>query len=250
MAKPNRKGRSNERFIHINASVWTSPAWGQLSPVARLAYVELLWRRRPHNNGDIPLSVRELGDKLNVSKDTAGRGLQDLAAWGFVAMEKRGMLAGPDGKRRSARWRLTEFATETKGATRDFEKLEAEARKLEAEAREARATEKALKREGAPQGHHRRTSGTHKAHLRDALNGNGDNEPLIGANQGRTESFKAHHRDSSHITSVEGFSTVAASAVGRPVLSLPASDQTSSLAIPSPPPAAGRPTQARKREHS
>jgi DNA-binding transcriptional regulator YhcF (GntR family) len=139
MARNNQKGRGRERFVLLHASVKTSPAWRVLSPVARLVYLELLWRHRPNNNGEIPLSVREPAEELLVSKTTTSRAFHELRRWGFIELEQAGTMAGPEGKRRAARWRLTEFPTETRGATRDFEKLEAQAR-------EYRAARKALGR--------------------------------------------------------------------------------------------------------
>lgn len=55
------------------------------------------------------MSARMLSEKLKVSRATAGRALQELAARGFIECIKKGGFNVKFGTGRSAEWRLTVY---------------------------------------------------------------------------------------------------------------------------------------------
>jgi hypothetical protein len=67
-----------------------SPAWKDLNAVERAIYLELTYRYNGSNNGRISYSARQAAEALNISKDTAARGLRSLEIHGFIVAEKRG----------------------------------------------------------------------------------------------------------------------------------------------------------------
>jgi DNA-binding transcriptional regulator YhcF (GntR family) len=101
-----------------------TPAWVSLDCVARCVYVELARRYAGagSNNGRIPLSLRELAEKLGVSKATAMRALKKLQNRGFVVLSKQGAFSMK--VRHATEWRLTEFRCDVTGnmATKDFQR--------------------------------------------------------------------------------------------------------------------------------
>jgi DNA-binding HxlR family transcriptional regulator len=118
MSKLKRKGKS--KFIMIEAYVKRSAAWKALTPIERNAYIEIKWRYDGTNNGRIGLGCRELGDEINMSRDTAARALDGLQEKGFVVKAKASAFSVKN--RVATEWRLTEFACDVTGnpATKDF----------------------------------------------------------------------------------------------------------------------------------
>ena len=78
----NKTGRSRERvpgtFSLIRHDVVKSPAFRSLTPAARSIWLELLLRFKGYNNGDIPLSCREVERLVGISKNTASKAFQEL----------------------------------------------------------------------------------------------------------------------------------------------------------------------------
>lgn len=105
----NRKGRTKGlvpgTFFLIRHDIVKGPAFCSLPPVPRTIWLELMLRFNGHNNGDIPLSCREVAESLHVSKSTASRG--------FDLLQDRGLIGiGQDSSftfktRLSRRWTLT-----------------------------------------------------------------------------------------------------------------------------------------------
>lgn len=97
----------------------SSEAWKSLKPGPVALYVQLKRRFNGGNNGRIFLSHREAANTLNVGRDTVSRYFNDLIERGFIAVTK-GHCLGPEGVGKSAHYRLTEAAYESKPATKDF----------------------------------------------------------------------------------------------------------------------------------
>lgn len=122
------KGRADDRgmrkFVMIEHWVMDTPAWRDLDPVARCAYVEVRRRYYGSNNGRIGISVRDLADLLGVSKDTAARALLSLQAHGFLVPMTRGSFNRK--VRHSTEYRLTEDGCDVTNtlATKDFARWE------------------------------------------------------------------------------------------------------------------------------
>lgn len=119
------QGRTKEkdhRHVRIYHWVMSSPAWRDLNPVERCAYIEIASRYAGpgSNNGRIPFSMKEMAEALNVSKTTAQRAFHELQLHGFIVLTKQG---GFNMKMRHAsEWRLTEFKDDVTGqmATKEF----------------------------------------------------------------------------------------------------------------------------------
>lgn len=110
-SKWKRKGQA--QFIMLEKYVILSAAWRACSPNERAAYLELKWRFKGTNNGEIVLSLRELAAALHVGKTTAGKALADLEAKGFIVTVTR---SGFNVKiRKAAEYRLTEYVCNVAG---------------------------------------------------------------------------------------------------------------------------------------
>src|SRR5262245_49229213 len=70
-------------FVMLQKWMLASPAWQSLSSKAIAAYIELARRYNGMNNGQLHLSVRELGTRLTCSKKTAARAIRELMDKGF-----------------------------------------------------------------------------------------------------------------------------------------------------------------------
>ena len=128
MSRKSKKRRSGgqPRFVRLWHAMMQTPAWLDLDCYARSAYIELSRRYGgpESNNGEIPYSVREMAENLNVSQSTAIRAFKQLEAHGFIVKVKAGRYHR---KRRIAtEWRLTEFPCDVTDAlpTKDYEKWE------------------------------------------------------------------------------------------------------------------------------
>ena len=91
-----------------------SPAWRSLTAVERALYLELCQRYNGVNNGRLGLSVRDAGEAVHVSKNTAARALRRLEKRGFVETVRRGHFDRK--KRHASEWRLTEYKCDVTGA--------------------------------------------------------------------------------------------------------------------------------------
>jgi DNA-binding transcriptional MocR family regulator len=85
-----------------------SDAWRSLRPGPRALYVELKYLYNGNNNGELFLSVRDAGAKLNVSKDTAAEYFKQLQERGFIRPTVIGSL-GVWGSGKATLWELEEF---------------------------------------------------------------------------------------------------------------------------------------------
>ncbi|MEN6543050.1 MarR family transcriptional regulator [Parvibaculum sp.] len=120
----NATGRSGEggKFVQLHRWFLDTDAWRDLDPVARCAYIEISRRYGGpgSNNGRISFSIREMAERLNVSKATAARAFERLQDHGFIAQTRKGAFSVK--VRVATEWRLTEFADDVTGelATKDF----------------------------------------------------------------------------------------------------------------------------------
>ncbi|AWC25478.1 hypothetical protein CO731_04975 [Aminobacter sp. MSH1] len=119
-SKWKRKGKS--KFIMIDGYVKRSAAWKALTPVEKVAYIEVKWRYDGLNNGRIGLGCRELGDELNMGKTTASQALDGLQEKGFIVKAKPSAFNVKN--RAVTEWRLTEYKCDVTGElpTKDFMK--------------------------------------------------------------------------------------------------------------------------------
>jgi hypothetical protein len=118
--KADATGRSAPDAKHVRLHRWlmNSAAWRSLPVGPRASLVELYALYNGDNNGDIFLSDREAGKRLDVSKSTAYRWLTELEARGFIRARKRGAFILK--ARHATTWILTEFEFAGQPATKDF----------------------------------------------------------------------------------------------------------------------------------
>ena len=84
-----------------------SPAWRSLSLAARAVFIEMARSYVPGRNGRLAMSARMLAEGLPISRATAARALQDLAARGFIEAVRPGGFNMKAGEGRATEWRLT-----------------------------------------------------------------------------------------------------------------------------------------------
>jgi hypothetical protein len=115
----NRNGRSKgQTFSMFRHDLMDSPAWLSLGPVAISVYTMVIRRFNSKNNGDIPLSCREVSERLKVSKDTASRAFDELMGKGFL---KIGEDSSFDRKtKKSRRWVLTHEPLKNSSPTNEW----------------------------------------------------------------------------------------------------------------------------------
>ena len=108
-----RRHHDGPNFIQLFRYVLDSPAYTSLSPWARAALVEVNRAYNGSNNGRIVLSVREVAERMNCHRDTAGRALQDLVDRGFIEPRTKGAFSVKF--RRATEWRLNDRRCDATG---------------------------------------------------------------------------------------------------------------------------------------
>ena len=108
--KHDRKGRSvgGPPFVRLFRYLINSPAWRDLSYVAQSAFVQLCYCYDGGNNGNIRMSSRQLGDRLQCSKDTAARAIRELEDHGFIETMLLGSFTRK--QRKASEYRITCYA--------------------------------------------------------------------------------------------------------------------------------------------
>jgi hypothetical protein len=101
-----------------------TPAWQNLSCVARCLYIEIERRYGGpgSNNGKIHYSVREGAHDLNISKTTAAKGFAELQDRGFIQAVTMGAFSRKN--RHATEWRLTAHGSDISQdfATKEYER--------------------------------------------------------------------------------------------------------------------------------
>lgn len=117
----NQCGRSKGEVKHIRHYVYelVSPAYRELSCVARALYTEIKSFYNGSNNGEIFLSVRMAADRLGVSDNTANKALNALQAHGFIKPRVKGSFTRK--VRHATTWELTEYPLNNVLPTRDYQ---------------------------------------------------------------------------------------------------------------------------------
>ena len=181
-----RSGKASQKHVRLYRWLTESAAWQGLSTDARASYLVLAGKYDGANNGFIGLGVRELGDQLNISKNSAGRALAQLEDRGFIICMEASSF---DRKNRTAReWRLTEHECDrsNQNASKEFmrwqpdKKNHSPTRGTHSPTRDTVALEKehsvhsqSHQRDRQPTNAptHSPTSGTHIVNHRRAVNG-------------------------------------------------------------------------------
>jgi hypothetical protein len=116
-----RKRPSTGPYVGVPKSIWEAPAWREMSPEARLLWIDLRGRLRNDclNNGNVHRSCRTAAKSLGLSKNTITRRFGELEHYGFLHKTSEGFL-GADGRGIAAKYRFTDLAHGTHPATRRF----------------------------------------------------------------------------------------------------------------------------------
>jgi hypothetical protein len=96
--RADRTGRSRHGppFVSVPLYMLECPAWRALSSVGKVAWIEVARLYKGHNNGQLGLSARTLGERINCSKATAARALNELEVKGFIGVQKVGRYGQKD----------------------------------------------------------------------------------------------------------------------------------------------------------
>ena len=94
---------TKERFVRLTYELLETEAWLHLTPSSIKVYIELRRRFNGSNNGQIHLSLLAGAKKLNMSKTTVKRALDQLILHGLIRCAERGYFTG----RQASRFILT-----------------------------------------------------------------------------------------------------------------------------------------------
>jgi len=122
-----RQRMSTGPYVAVPKTIWEAPAWREMSPEARLLWIDLRGRLRNDglNNGNVHRSCRAAAKSIGFHKDTITRRFAELEHYGFLRKTSKGFL-GVDGRGIAAKYRFTDLAYNTQAPTRDFEKWDGE----------------------------------------------------------------------------------------------------------------------------
>jgi len=98
-----KRAKRDSSYLKLYEEYLESPAWRDLSTLARSLFVELQRIYRPSRNGKISLDVRKAATLLGVNKSTVGPAFKELESHGFIALDKAHLWR----ERRAREWRLT-----------------------------------------------------------------------------------------------------------------------------------------------
>ena len=114
---------SNKLDFHFTAlpkNVTSSQAFLYSSAKAKVIWLCLMERYNGHNNGEIPVSVRDAGAYAKCEPNTAGKALRELQDVGLIhCTMKTGFTMG---KRLASTYALTHLPVGGKVATNDWKR--------------------------------------------------------------------------------------------------------------------------------
>ena len=111
----NKRGRSRKAppFVMLPWYLIDSAAWRSLSFAAQSAFIQIVRLYKGWNNGQLVLAASALAERLDCSKATAARALNDLEEKGFVGIQKMGMFRRRD--RLATEYFLTHYPNDATG---------------------------------------------------------------------------------------------------------------------------------------
>ena len=98
-----KRAKRDSSYLKLYEEYLESPAWLDLSSLARSLFIELQRIYRPSRNGKISLDVRRAATLLGVNKSTVGPAFKELESHGFIALGKGHLWR----ERKAREWRLT-----------------------------------------------------------------------------------------------------------------------------------------------
>jgi hypothetical protein len=125
----NHRAKAKGRFVRLDHSLLSSPAYRAATPKARALLIELAMMENSRNNGTLFLSVRDAADRMGVADLHAARAaIDELIGLGFIEITREAHFAIKAGDGSRARgWRLTwlPVPSESKGPTHDYQRYQA-----------------------------------------------------------------------------------------------------------------------------
>ena len=125
--KANGRREPVEKFIRLPHELFFSPAWRSLSCNARAAWLEVFGRYNGFNNGEIPLSCREVAISCGLGKTTAARAFDELINRGFLTIEEESAFNMK--QKKSRRWYMTHLDSDKRMATNRWKRWKLESEK-------------------------------------------------------------------------------------------------------------------------
>ena len=117
MAKGKKLPTRGKGFNRMCRVVFDSPAYRDLSLVARALLDEFIHIYRPERNGTLSISVKNAAKRLNCNERTAIKAFRELMTHGFIVL-----IEGHYWQQRKAReWRLTFEPCNGREPTDDWE---------------------------------------------------------------------------------------------------------------------------------
>jgi hypothetical protein len=106
---------NSDKYIKLPHSVYDSPEFQALKPIDVAVLLLLIRKHNGHNNGNIPLGVREVATRCHCGKTTASQALKSLQDAALITATYKGHLVPEIGRPDVAtRWKLN-FVDETNG---------------------------------------------------------------------------------------------------------------------------------------
>jgi hypothetical protein len=118
MKKKTRKHKPQRFFVQLFIDTMESPAWRDMSPIARLLYIALKKRYNRRTQQAVFLSVRTAAEELNFSKNTITPKYRELEHHGFIRRMKSARFSKASGK--AAHYQLTDEPYEGKPPSMNF----------------------------------------------------------------------------------------------------------------------------------
>ena len=95
-------------FIRIPQAAYNSPAFRSLLPVEVAVLLLVASKFNGHNNGALPLGLREAAKRCHCGQSTAGRALARLQETGLITLTYRGHMVPETGRPDApSRWRVS-----------------------------------------------------------------------------------------------------------------------------------------------
>jgi len=122
-----RQRQKKGPYVAVPKAIMASDAWREMSPEARLLWIELRgWLRNDGlNNGKVYRSCRNAAEAIGINKSTVQRCYAELEHYGFLVKTADGFL-GCDGHGIATYYRFTDLAHGSHAATRDYERWDGE----------------------------------------------------------------------------------------------------------------------------
>jgi IclR helix-turn-helix domain len=103
-----KRQQTNPPFIRVPHATYDSPAFRSLRPIEVAVLLLVTSKFNGHNNGALPLGVREAARRCHCGQSTAHRALTRLQETGLITLTYRGHRVPEPGRPDApTRWRVS-----------------------------------------------------------------------------------------------------------------------------------------------